>query len=485
MGHEALADRKYRRAIGLFSESLAIYPDQPKVYQQLETAKTMLKQIYVYEIYELVDEREKQPIADFLSAWKMCADLPELGVVKARVSSIRVDLDKRFGRAEKRLHTSTEPHKYYAHLSKMSKLMATERVEQAESRIADELEKKHLEAQREADAAKRPGEALLHTAAAATFAPGDTGLWAEFTKRRAALVDKLAIPLSVGATSTAGAAHSRALLGGLKRRLPRIFQVTRGADLALELRGTKPQPAENRVSDRRSARCQVGTRREKNPKCDPLRRRAAAAHRSYEAQLQALDRAREGCGSAANPSACNNQLAGEARELRRAQKHYETLEREVGRCPEFIERPIYKMFFYKRFTVMRRVDAVGTVTLARSGQVQKSRSVRGTASAKDSFGQGLSCANIAADPLDLASLASLAAAAREQMLDRSLTELLRLRRRLAREQLAGKDAGDGRLDALVRALVVDESDKEIAEQLEARLAGMWTTDFGLTARIRR
>ena len=109
LGRKAVAARQYDQAVSYLSESLAIYPDQPKVVLQLESAKTMLKQIYVFKIYELVDG-PKQPVETYLQVWKISSELPKLNVAPARVASIRVDLNKKFGVEEPRLRSITEPH---------------------------------------------------------------------------------------------------------------------------------------------------------------------------------------------------------------------------------------------------------------------------------------------------------------------------------------------------------------------------------------
>jgi hypothetical protein len=148
-----------------------------------------------------------------------------------------------------------------------------------------------------------------------------------------------------------------------------------------------------------------------------------------------------------------------------------------------VDKPVFKTFFYQRFTVTRSASATGTVTLERGKKVLRSRNVSGALSATDSYGEGLSCARIPPDPLELPSLAQLQGRAEEQMLDRSLGELYQMRRELARRQMAGGDSRDQRLDALVRARLVDESWRQVAQQLGDHLERMWSSDFNLPRRI--
>jgi hypothetical protein len=481
MGQQAIAKRQYEQAIAHLSESLAIYPDQPKVALQLDSAKTMLKQVYVFKIYELVDGPVK-PVSNYLEAWKMSADLDRLNVTPARVASLRVDLNDHFSRVEPALRKKTEPHNYYLHLTRMNKLVATEPVGRARGEVGQILQRQHLAGQQRADQQSLAGLALLHTAAAATFAPADTGLWVEVTRRREALVHKLGIRVWLQAESVVSSGHSQFFLGGLRRRLPRIFLVQRGAPLTLALRTARPQTDERTLSDRLSGKCQVGTRKVTNPKCEPLKRSAEAAKRTHEQRLSALETAKNRCAEA-EAQTCASYLRQATSDLQRAQRHYEDLEDKVGSCPPTLDEPVYKTFFYKRFTVSRRASTSGTVTVLKGGQVWRSRTVGGTAAATDTYSEGLSCARIPPDPLNLASLGSLKGQADEQLLDRSLAELLQMRRELAKKQLAGGSQPDQRLDALVRARLVDESYRQVAQQLSRSLARIWASDFGLSQRL--
>ncbi len=480
-GQKAYYDRKYDRAIALFGESLAIYPRQPKVRQQLDNAKTMLKQIYVYKIYELVDGKN-EPIETYLRAWKMSAQLPELGVPKARVGSIRVDLDTRLRKSAPRLHKSTEGHKYYHHLNQMSALVPSSVVDKAQATIADQLEREHLEARKSAEAQKLDGLALLHTLAAATFAPGDTGLWADGAQRRRALLAKLAIDVSLETKSPAGGRHAAYLLGSLKRRLPRVFRVHPNASLTLALNLMRSMPREGRVRDRRNARCQVGVKHIPNPACPSLRRQAMAARHEVDTRVRGLESARQRCAGS-RLADCRRYVDDAERALSREKRRYKSIERQASRCPAFLKKPIYRTFFYDRFTVTRQVTAAGRVTLTKGGQPWRARGVSGVARAQDITGPGLSCARIPANPLKLPSFTALTLQAEARLVQRSLFELQQLRRDKAKAQLAGRDTERQRLDALVRARLVDETYRQAASLLSAQLKGQWTTDFGLTKRV--
>jgi len=483
LGRRAVAARQYDQAITHFSESLAIYPDQPKVALQLDSTKVMLKQVYVVKIYDLVDG-SPEPIETYLRVWQISRELPKLNVAPARVASIRVDLDRHFAKHETRLRSSTEPHNYFLHLSGMERLVPSSPVAKARVAVADVLQQQHLGQQKKADGARLAALGLLHTAAAATFAPGDTGLWVEAHRRLKALRDRLGIRVDVQALSPSGGASSSHLLGGIKRRLPPIFFVDGRAPLRLTLRGNRPQTDQRQVTDRHSAQCQVGTRQEKNPECDSLRSRAEMAKRTYEQKLAALQTAQSNCGSQ-QASSCTSYLSSANSDVNSARRHYEEVEGQAGRCPPFIDRPVYKTFFYQRATVSRSASATGVVSLQRAGNVLRSRAVQGSASATDTHGDGLSCARIPPDPLDLPALAALQGQAEEQMLDRSMGELYQMRRELAQKQLAGDSGQDQRLDALVRARIVDESWAQVATQLTDHLKRMWSSDFDLPRRILR
>jgi ABC-type thiamine transport system ATPase subunit len=71
------------------------------------------------------------------------------------------------------------------------------------------------------------------------------------------------------------------------------------------------------------------------------------------------------------------------------------------------------------------------------------------------------------------------------MLSQSVGDLLVMRRKRAQKQLAGADTQDARLDALVRARLVDESFAAVRNQLRDQLAGLWWSDFGLSKRLGR
>ena len=248
------------------------------------------------------------------------------------------------------------------------------------------------------------------------------------------------------------------------------------------LRANRPQTDQRELSDRLSAQCQVGTRQEHNPECDSLRSRAEMAKQAYERKLSALQTAQAQCG-AQQPNTCTSYLSSASSDVDSARRHYEDLEGQVGRCPPFIDKPVFKTFFYQRMTVTRSASATGTVTLTQGSNVVGSRAVQGGVSATDTHGEGLSCAGIPPDPLVLPALAALQGQAEEQLLDRSLVELYRMRRDLAQRQMAGGSSPDHRLDALIRARVVDESWTQVVQQLGDHLKRMWSSDFDLPRRI--
>ena len=479
-GDKALFDKKYEQAISYYSRSLAIYPDQEEVRLRLDSAKSLLRQIYVDKIYEIVD-RPRSPVQDFLAAWKMSARLPKLGVDAARVASIRVDMSRRFARAEKGLRKHTEGHVYYLHLTLMHALVPDHGVDGARRQVGTILRDQHLQARAKADKHRRAGLALLHTTAAATFSPRDTGLWADAHRRRRTLLKKLSISVALRVKAARGGAGR--LLGGLKRRLPSIFVTAPAAPLLLTLQGRLPAPDERKLSDRRSARCQVGTRRVPNPECPTLRRRAEAARAAFDAKKGALEAVTARCNAEPNTSTCTGNVAEADKRMRDARQHYEGLESKAGSCPAHIEEPIFKQFFYMRYRLQRQVTASAGLTLTRAGTVISARGVRGVAAAEDTYGDGLGCAKIAPDPLQLPSLANLLITAVDRMLDDSLKELHRMRRDKAKKQLAGGDTPDERFDSLVRARLVDATYPLARDQLKQTLTSMWGSDFKLTETI--
>ena len=483
LGQEAYVSRKYQQAIGHFRRSLEIYPEQPAIRQQLDNATANLKDIFVFRIYELVDGPQR-PIADYLKAWETSAQLPELKVPRARVLGIRLDLDKRFAAAEGRLRAGTEAHAYYGHLRRMSELVPSDPVDAALAAVGDALVQSHLKARASADSHKRMGLALLHTAAAATFAPRDTGLWSEVGRRRQSLIGALAIPLSLGATSSAGSSHASYLLGRMRSGLPPVFRVVANAKLRLTLQLGLPQSEETRLRDQRSARCQVGTRPVPNPVCPSLRSRAQLAGREYQARLRGFTVAQEKCQQAP-PETCTRYLKDAERALAQAKASFNQLASRSGRCPHFLQQPIYRTFFYERFTVRRSARLSGTATLSESGHPTRARPLRAEHRVEDITGGGLACARIPVDPLVLPSADALRQQAVQTVLGQARGDLLALQRRLALQQLAGGDSQEERFDALVRARLVDPAYRLAEAQLRSQLAGIWWSDFGLSARIVR
>jgi len=483
LGDKAVAQRKYEQAISYYTQSLALEPEQDKIRQRMGSTRVLLRQIYVDKIYDLVDSAGS-PAGEFLMAWRMSAALPSLGVEQARVVSIRMDLSRRFARSEPKLRSSTEGHSYYLHLWQMTALVQDAAVDKARAEVGGILQQEHGTAMDAADKARLPGLALLHATAAATFAPLDTGLWADVARRREALLKALALAVALRAQGTT-AAESAHLLGGLRRRLPPIFAVVAEAPLQLQLKANRAVSTQREVRDQRSAQCQVGTERVLNPECDSLRSRAEAAKSNYETARRAVDAISARCASEAQASTCASNISSAESRASSAKREYDELEQKVGSCPRDVERPIYKVFFYLRHAMYRQVTASGTLTLSREGGVVTSRGVTGSVAAQDSYGDGLGCANIPADPLQIDELATLQVAAENRMLDASLRELLELRRRTAEKQLAGGEARDQRLDSLVRARLVDDSFALAREQLSRYLTSSWSADFRLPERILR
>ncbi len=484
LGDQAASQRKYEQAISFYSRSLTIDPDQDKVRQRLEAARILLRQIYVDKIYEIVDGASV-PIAEYVGAWRMSAALPSLGVEAARIPGIRLDLSHRFVRAEPALRSATEAHNYYLHLGQMIALVPDSAVSKAMQEVGATLQQEHLKLAEAATRARQMGLALLQTAAAATFAPRETGLWAEVDRRRTTLLQGLSIAVGLRVQGGPSAAENDHLLGGLRRRLPTIFTTASDAPLQLLLRPRRPESAQRQTRDQKSAQCQVGTERLPNPECDALRSRADSAKSSLETARRAVDQAAARCASEPQASSCTSGVQSAQSQLASAQRDYDDLERRHGACPRFIEKPIYKFFFYERFTVSRQVSTSGALTVTRGSEVVSSRPVTGAASAADTFGDGLSCAGIPPDPLQLASLGELQASAEGQMLDGCMSELLTLRRRAAEKQLGGGESKEQRLDALVRARLVDDSYALAKDELQRHLAGAWSSDFNLVERILR
>jgi hypothetical protein len=483
MGDQAMAQRRYEQAVSYYSQSLALYPDQDLIRKRVGSARVLLRQIYVDKIYELVDNA-RAPIAEYLTAWQMSAALPSLGVEQGRVVSIRMDLANRFGKSEAKLRSTTEGHNYYLHLTRMLSLVQDAVVDRARLEVGGVLQQQHLDETAKADKARLAGLALLHATAAATFAPVDTGLWADAARRRVALLKRLALPVGLKVQGPSAVVGDH-LLGGLKRRLPSIFVVAADATLQLQLRAGRPEPTERTVRDQRSAQCQVGTEKLPNPECDSLRSRASVAKDNYDSARRALDAISARCGAEAQASTCASNISSAESRASSAKREYDDLEHKVGTCPRFIDKPIYKMFFYLRQTIYRQVTASASLTLSSGGTVNTSRAVIGSAVAQDTFGDGLGCANIPPDPLQIDSIAALQATAEGRLLDSSLGELLALRRTAAEKQLAGGEDRDQRLDALVRARLVDDGFLLAKDQLARHLISSWSADFGLTDRVLR
>jgi hypothetical protein len=482
LGDRASAERKYEQAISYYTQSLTLAPEQDEIRVRLGSAQILLKQIYVTRIYDIVDAREFD-LDELLAAWRMSANLPHLKVEAGRVESIRLDLAKRFGRAEPDLRKRTEPHRYHFVLGQLDALVPEERASRARAEVGESLRASHLEERRKADARKLRGLALLHTLAAATFSPRDSGLAAEAERRRAALRGSMAIPLALRVQAAGTGTDQDHLLGGLRRRVPRIFSLAPSAALELALRVRPVDARERQSDDQLSADCKVGSRQEPNPECDSLRRRAESAKSVLDHELQAMAAVSARCEREAQVSSCSSYVSSARSSAESARREYERQESAVSSCPRTVDIPIFKTFFYKRHTIHRQVTVAASLAVSRSQAVESSRGVTGESSAQDTYGDGLSCAHIAPDPLQLASLASLRVEAEERLLDGSLAELHALRRKLAADQLAGGDQREDRLDALVRARLVDESWDLPRAELSRHLVSTWSSDFGLVGQI--
>ena len=484
VGDRAMAERRYEHAISSYSQSLGLAPGQPEVRHRLASAKVMLRQIYVDRIYDLVDARAgAETVAGFVKAWELSARLPQVDVAAARVASIRQDLEQRFARAEPRLRKSTERHRYYTALNRMMSLVSDDVVGKTRGEVSELLRRWHLKARDRATRKRRRGLALLHGVAAATFSARDTGLWSDARRRRATLLDQLAIPIRLEATAARG--QSSRYLGGLRRRLPSIFTVKPGAALGLSLAAREPALEQRESRDRLNAQCKVGVRREPNPACPSLKRRVDQAARDLEASRRALSAAAERCSGESQASSCTSHIRDAERNLRREQDDYRRLESEASRCQSTVEVPVHKIFFYERRTLMRQATVSGALSLSRGSEVLSSRAVQGSASASDQYGGGLSCAGIPPDPLSIPGMPSLLSTASERMLDGCTGELRRMQREKAEAQLGGKDREADRLDALVRARLVDPSYAAPAQQLKRHLAANWGSDFNLVEAILR
>ncbi len=478
-GDKAMAERRYEQAISSYSRSLSIAPDQEKVRNRLSSAKVLLRQIYVDRIYDLVDSRAgKAPTKEFVNAWELSSRLAQVDVTAARVASIHQDLSRRFSKAEPRLRGATERHRYFMALNRMEALVRDRAVADAIIEVGDLLRASHLKARARADRRRKRGLALLHCAAAATFSTKDTGLWNEVRRRRKAILARLGISIQLNVK--AARATSGRYLGGVRRRLPSIFKVKGKAPLTLSLEVRKPDLEQRETRSRLSADCKVGTRRVDNPECPSLKRRAEQERRDLESARKALDAASARCAQEAQASSCTSHISDAEGRLRRQRDDYRRVESQVSSCPRHIEKPVFKTFFYQRRTIGRRATVSAALTLNRRGTAINSRAVHGTAAASDTYGDGLGCARIPSDPLQLPSLASLQVAAEERMLNDSLKELWQLQREKSIAQLAGGDKEADRLDALVRARLVDPTYKRVTGQLQRHLASMWGADFKLT-----
>ncbi|MFH1132016.1 MAG: hypothetical protein V1754_11815 [Pseudomonadota bacterium] len=481
LGHKAMVAKKYETAISYYSQSLEMVPGQKEIVIRLGTAKVLLRQIYVDRIYELVD-RANAPISEFLAAWEIASRLKSLKVKDERIETIHRDLNNRFVKSERLLRKNTEPHDYYRHLTLMLGFVPDQSVENTLKEMGQSLKEQHVKAMDKADQKGLVGLALLHATAAATFAPWDTSLWPDVDSRRQRLFRELSIPLAIDVRN-AGPAGVDPMFGGLRRRLPQIFVIRSLAALRLAFNVASPKTEQRQTKSRNSANCQVGTQQEINPLCPSLEQQAKVAKERFQAEKRALDMTISRCSLAASATECTNYLSSARRDVESAENDYEKKEKESGSCPRFIEKPIFKIFFYDRQTIYRQATISGHLSVIRDGQVMSTRSVLGEAVAQDTYGDGLGCAGIHPDPLQLPSMSDLQLTAENDILDKSLTELFQIQRDKAKEQLvAGKD-DDRRIDGLVRARLVDENYELARDQLSTYLSSAWSSDFSLPTRV--
>lgn len=475
LGDDALNKRNYEGAISYYSQSLSIAADQEEVKVRLGTAKVLLKQIYTDKIYDLVD-KGGAPVGEFYEAYRMSSRLPTLKVKEDRINTIRRDLTGRFVKAEPRLRKSTEGHNYWRNLTGMYGFVKDPVVAKNWREIGVILRGQHLALRAGAEGKKLPGLALLHTAAAATFAPWDTSLWPDAARRRRQIQTSLAIPLAIDVRSASSSGHDP-IFGGIRGRIPSIFKLDARAPLHLAFRTNRPNITEREVHSRHSASCQVGVQKVKNKQCGALQRKAQLARQNYNNLQRGLDQAISRC-STAPPVQCNSYISNSNRDLGHAKGDYEKFENMAAKCPEYLNVPVFKVFFYQRHTIYRQVTTFGDLTVTRNGTAIASRPIRATAKSEDTYGDGLACAKIRPDRLNIQPLGALEQMATKSMLDGTTKELLAIRREKAKRQLEGGDSDvDSRLDGLVRARLIDDSFELARSRMADALRDTWSSDF--------
>lgn len=482
-GDRASAKFRYEEAIAFYEAALAIAPREKEVRHRLEAAKVFLRQNYVNRIYDLVDATRGRA-GEFVDAFRMAARLGAIGVDEERVRGIRADLLERFGRAEAALRARTEAHRYFAALSD---ILATGRdapILEAHAATGDGLAREHVTAAHAAAAASQRGLALLHAVAAATFAPARPEHVALAAQRRELLRRELAIPIELRVTGDERA-YAQQIEGALAQALPDPFVVTRGAPLALTVVVRAPDASERTTLDRLSERCQVATRREENPEWVALGERIRSAEANVLTRRSAVDQASQSCKEIGEPKACAQMVSGTTKELDKREDELVGLIKRRAATARWLEVPVYETFFYERRTVVRTLTMAGQLVLTEAGRPVAARTIVGVAEAQDAWGDGLSCAGVPADPLVLPALPALRGVAERRLVADALRDPLELRRRAARDLLGRASTEEGRLDALVRARLVDADFAAVREDLRAALAARWGREFGVADRLLR
>ncbi len=434
----------------------------------------------MWRIYGLVDGAEPA-LSELEDAWLMLSRLPSLGVERARAAEIQRDLGGRFSRLEAGLRGKTEPHRYFGALDRMQHARPDRAVGAARASVGARLEAIHAAAIGPAEQAGHAGHALLQAAAAARFSPAPAVRWAEVARRQGALRRALAEPITLVISGSRGGTGE----GALAAHLPEAFVRAGGAELVLELATRSPQPSEQVTRDRASSPCQTGTRREPNPECPALETRARDATRDRDTARRALEEAGQACKGGKDAASCAGKVAEAERALREQAEVADKLAHAAGRCPRTIEVPVYQTFFYERRTVHRSAVATASLRLGERGRALAGRELVQSAEASDLWSDGLSCAGIAPDPLELAPLQAFSARAEQALVEDALAEL-RARARQRAEALARQGTSrEGRLDALVRARIVDGELPMVRAALGAAAAEWLGEPFGLEDAVRR
>ena len=479
LGDAATMQHRYDDAIVAYEASLKLRPGQSTVLGRLSSARVLLRQGYVWRIYGLVD-RPEPALGELEDAWMMLSRLPSLRVEVARAAEIQRDLVGRFARIEAGLRGRTPPHRYFGALDRMQKARPDRAVGAARAEVGAGLEATHAGAIAAAERSGHAGLALLEASAAARFSPAPAVRWAEVARRQALLRRALAEPL----TLVASGARAGTIEGALSSRLPEAFSRTGGAELVLELSTRTPQTSEQVTRDRASSQCQTGTRREPNPECPTLEARAEDAARDRDAARRAVEEAGQACKAGKDPG-CAGKVAEAERALREQAAAADKLSHASGRCARTIEVPVYQTFFFEKRTVRRAAVATASLRLSERGRAVAGRELVQSAEASDLWSDGLSCAGIAPDPLELAPVSALAARAEQAIVEDALAEL-RARGRQRAEALSRQGTTrEARLDALVRARLVDGELASVRAALGSASAEWLGEAFGLEEAVRR